>query len=208
MREPIMEGRSLGLSYRIYERTGVVEDSEHRSETHVFGTVGGGGSSPVSGTVQSTTTNFQTLFLRSDDGTEHAIVLVDLQIPCRAGHKLTALQLIPGRRRRGSFFGAYNHSLDRYVASNSALRSDLYPRHLVMLLMALVALWSSDRASTHDWGEYTILGPVFIAALSLIPAFIVLGPLGAVIGRIRAFKLSHDAEFKRFLSSLRDRSAS
>ena len=74
----IAEGRALGLNYRIYDRTGVVDQSDTRSETEVEGSVSGGWgaggyTAPVIGSVSSKTTRFQNIYLTDDEGKEHNI---------------------------------------------------------------------------------------------------------------------------------------
>jgi hypothetical protein len=96
----IAEGVALGRQYSLYEVTGTVQGETTRAETSVSGSVGGGGgvtiqgtgfSRPVSGQISSTTTRYQTIYLKDDDDErEIAINLVDLAVPCREGHRLTA----------------------------------------------------------------------------------------------------------------------
>jgi hypothetical protein len=93
------EGKKLMYKFVVYKLSGTVQSENTRSETEVSGNIYGGGTNstygttaPVRGEIKSETIRYQTIFLKEDDGTEHALELKDLVVPCREGHnKLNAL---------------------------------------------------------------------------------------------------------------------
>src|SRR5690606_6687299 len=94
------EGKKLMHKFVVYKLSGTVQSENTRSETEVSGKIYGGGTNstygttaPVQGEIKSETIRYQTIFLKEDDGTEHALELKDLVVPCREGHKLSLWRL-------------------------------------------------------------------------------------------------------------------
>ena len=93
-------GKKLMYKFTVFKLSGTVLSENTRSETEVSGKVYGGGTNstygttaPVQGKIESKTTRYQSIFLKDDDGAEHAVELVDLVVPCREGHRLTLWRL-------------------------------------------------------------------------------------------------------------------
>lgn len=127
------QGRQVKVNGRRWEiatKTGIVHDSQVRSELSVSG---GGGSGVVttgpSGTfgssstapISSKTTNYQNLFLIDKDGKEHLIQTTDNLITCHPGQQLSMLFAVPVGKDSGPYFAAYNHSVDRMYYIKSGL---------------------------------------------------------------------------------------
>lgn len=98
--QKIYKGKKLMYKFVVYKLSGTVQGENTRSETEVSGKIYGGGTNstygttaPVQGEIKSETIHYQTIFLREDDGAEHALELKDLVVPCREGHKLTLWRL-------------------------------------------------------------------------------------------------------------------
>ena len=134
MSQEITRGNALGLSYRVYARSGTVAGTATRSETEVKGNVSGGYgnshtgySTPVRGTISSETTNYQDIFLTDDDGVEHLIQTQNFLVPCREGQRATFFYVLSGRSVRGPYFEAYNHIRGKPTATARACARTSFP---------------------------------------------------------------------------------
>ncbi len=114
----IGEGKAALLSFAVYELSGEVLSENTRSEVEVSS----GAYDAVSQqrTVTSKTTRYQTIMLRKDDGTEHAVELKNMLLPCSAGQRVTLWRL-----GRGMWFRAVNHNTRQQVG-NPDLGSELF----------------------------------------------------------------------------------
>lgn len=107
--------------------TGVVTDNQQRSKTSVHGSgysnVSGGVQGGVYGggrtTISSTTTDYQTFFLAKPDGREVKVELVDYEVPCRIGHKLSLILA----KRKGSKVGYYTHFYNHHTEDLHVIKS-------------------------------------------------------------------------------------
>lgn len=181
----IAEGVAIWKKYALYKVTGVVQSEATRAETEVSGSVGGGagitiqgsgGSVPVSGTVSSTTTRYQTIYLKDDDGGERALRLVDFVIPCREGHKLTARGV-----DKSVWFDIDNNStgegwenkreLRKYVSPDWLFRW-AGPAAIFVLVLIIVSLIPGVEAGVR------------------IPMTIFYGLIGAIFGRVFLFRVA------------------
>ncbi|OOG27570.1 hypothetical protein B1C78_03625 [Thioalkalivibrio denitrificans] len=151
----IGEGKAAQFTYEVYELSGEVQSETTRSETEVTGQIHGGGGpySYVQGRIKSKTTRYQTIMLREDDGTEHAIELVNMVLPCTAGQRVTLWRL-----GGGVWFRGVNRNTQQTVA-----RSDLgkvlfawIPAILAGIGTFLVLLTMNTADDTIDWLGFTV----------------------------------------------------
>jgi hypothetical protein len=185
-------GTTLFKKFWMSTLSGTVMGESTRAETRVSGSVSGGGTIPgtghntdVIGSVSSTTTRYQTVFLKDDAGQEHVIETVDWPVTCRPGHRLTFLNL----GRKGWFF-AFNHNTQEYFWRTRPVRKIAFP-HLFYFassvpLAAVVAVpWASYIVEANGHGPGS-LAPTFLTSalpvatipmliLMLIPANIIKG---------------------------------
>lgn len=143
--EKCHEGRKLLYKFAVSRLSGTVLGETTRSETTVSGKIYGGGTNstygtvaPVQGTIESETTRYQTVFLRDDDGSEHAIELVDLLVPCREGHKLTLWRL-----GKDLWVQARNQSTNQ-VYRYGKLKKLLYPKVAYFTIGILFGIYAVD----------------------------------------------------------------
>ena len=201
MSKTIASGSALGLDYTVCERTGTVEGSDTRSETEVSGTVSGGHSNlPVSGNVQSKTTNYQNVFLKDDDGDTHTIELVNFLVPCTAGHKLTFFVLKTGGSEYGEFFEAYNHDTRQHYEHYKNARSELFPWKWVFIAVGVIGVltflnYVFDSQSTFG-------GAIMLTIVAVIIAGLVFWAAGSALGFVRAMNVKGNTDFKQFKAAL------
>lgn len=144
----IGEGKAALLSFAIYELSGEVLGENTRSETEVSS----GAYDAVSRqrTVTSTVTRYQTIMLRADDGTEHAVELKNMILPCREGQRVTLWRL-----GQGLWFRGVNHNT-RQKVGNPDLGSELFAWGTAILagLATFLILMRMNRYPgeiTMDW---------------------------------------------------------
>lgn len=202
----IASAKTLGRDYHIHVRTGVVENTDTRSETEVTGNISGGGgyssngsgfNNPVSGSVQSKTTRYQNIFLKDEDGDDHAVELVDFLIPCKEGQKLTLFLVKSQDNLYGPYFQAYNHNTRQHYENAKAVSSEMFPLREALIASLAVAALFFLLGLGDGFGKAVLLGLV---------GAVVGGGLawvaGKVIGAIRAGNVRKNPEFKRFLAGL------
>lgn len=205
MAKQIATGSSLGLGYKIYDRTGMVDQSETRSETEVEGSVSGGGgfggyTAPIVGSTTSKTTRFQNIFLTDDEGKEHAVELTNFLVTCRPGQKLTMFLLNHGKHERGSYFKALNRNTHESFDYPKAIRSEMYPwRSFLIAMGMMVALFfiNLNAEAGTSFGE-----ALFFTAVATL---IVGGPvwfIGWLVSYIRSMAVRNNRDFKAHLSQL------
>ena len=211
MAKQIATGSSLGLHYEIYDRTGMVDQSETRSETEVEGSVSGGGgfggyTAPVVGSTTSRTTRFQNIFLTDDEGKEHAVELTNFLVTCRPGQKLTMFLLTHGKHERGSYFKALNRNTRETFDHPKAIRSEMYPwRSFLIAMGVLVVLFFinlSAEAGTSS-GEalfYTAVATLIVGA----PVWFI----GWLVSAIRSMAVRKNRDFKAHLTKLNQQQVS
>ncbi|MFV2058969.1 MAG: hypothetical protein ACC707_21120 [Thiohalomonadales bacterium] len=149
----------------LHATTGIVAETNTRSETEVSGSGGGGipnthpgssSSSPVHFEIKSVTTRYQEFFLIDEDGREHSFNLVDFDITCRKGNLLTVLGIKP-KKDRGPYIAVYNHDtqimsyddeiLEQYFRSR-LLSLILYPTSIIITtVIALLIIAAGDGAA-------------------------------------------------------------
>lgn len=173
------EGKKLMYRFVVYKLSGTVQSENTRSETEVSGKIYGGGTNstygttaPVQGEVKSETIRYQTIFLKEDDGTEHALELKDLVVPCREGHKLTLWRL-----GDDLFFHGKNETTNQ-AYTYGKLRKLVYPKVLYFVFGILFGIYVVDQ--NHTGGKY-LLAVLFAILIGLAIATI---PCG-IIARMR-----------------------
>lgn len=87
----VIKDRRYKLSSSSY--SGVVTREQKRSEAHVSGTIQSNHQGYTTGSVDTTTTRFQEIFLRQPNGPEVQLEFVDFNVPCREGHHLAVVRL-------------------------------------------------------------------------------------------------------------------
>ena len=208
MSKQIAEGSALGASYKIHARTGTVDSSDVRAETEVTGNISGGGgysaggtgyNAPVTGSIQSRTTRYQNIYLTDEDGLEHNIELVNFLVPCKQGQKLTMLFLTAGKADRGSYFRAYNHNTREHCNHPKAVVSEMFPKAIFMIAMAVVALFVLISAFTSN---ESVGAALFLSVLLLVIIGVVLAAVGWVLAYIRSIGVRSNVTLKSFINSL------
>ncbi len=133
-----------------YILTGTVLETTRWSETHVSGGGGGGymynghGSSYVN-PVTSTTVRHSEIWIRDDEGNEEQLRFSTVEVPVRAGQRLSAICARPIRKTKRNYdiISYYNVTTNRGVHDDIALKQvirstiPLYKRGLVLWF----ALW-------------------------------------------------------------------
>ncbi len=209
MSREITQGKTLGLPYRIYARSGTVTATETRSKTEVSGSVSGGGgysnngsgyTAPVSGSISSETTDYQDIFLTDDDGVEHLIQTENFLVPCREGQRATFFYVLSGKSQTGPYFEAYNHHSRQSYEHGKGLRSDLFPWLTTLVLLGVVGV------PMFFGGLFDDQGGIGMAIFSLVIAIAVVGVFMAIVGNIlaaiRATQVRGDSRFKQYKGQL------
>ena len=204
MSTQIAEGTALGARYRIHSRTGTVDSTDLRVETEVTGNVSGGGgvggySAPVSGNVQSKTTRYQNIYLTDDEGSEHNISLVNFEVPCRAGHKLTLLLLTAGNNDSGSYFRAYNHNTREHCNHPKGVISEMFPWKIAMIVMGIIGLFILVGAFGSDSG---IGEALFLSVIALAIVGLIVGAAGWLFAYVRSIAVRSNPVLKRYVKNL------
>jgi hypothetical protein len=204
MSNKIAEGTALGARYRIHSRTGTVDSTDSRVETEVTGNVSGGGgvggyNAPVTGSVQSKTTRYQNIYLTDDDGKEHNISLVNFEVPCRQGQKLTMLFLTAGDKESGSYFRAYNHNTREHCNHPKGVVSEMFPWKIAAIVMGVIALFVLVSAFSGDNGFGEAL---FVSIIGLVIIGLIVGAIGWIFAYVRSIAVRSNPVLKSYLSSL------
>ncbi len=205
----ITTGNALGLSYRIFARSGTVKASETRSKTEVNGSVSGGGgyssngsgyTAPVSGSITSETTDYQDIFLTDDEGVEHLIQTENFLVPCREGQRATFFFIKSGRSQSGPYFAAYNHNSRQAYEHGKSLRSDLFPWLTTLIVFAAIGV------PTFLGGLFSDQGSIGTAIFALVIVAVIVGIcmwiVGSILAAIRATQVKADTRFKQFKAQL------
>lgn len=209
MSKKVAEGKALGSSYEVHVRTGTVNGTETRSETEVTGSVSGGGgyssggtgfTAPVSGSVQSKTTRYQTMFLTDEEGKEHTVELVDFLVPCKEGHKLSLFLLTTGGSEYGSYFRAFNHNTKQHYQHGKAIRSEMFPARIFMIVAALFVAWVFFVAVSADGNSFG--EAVFVTLLAGGAGVGLLWVVGAILGFVRSFGVKGNPALKTYVAGL------
>ncbi|VAV98255.1 hypothetical protein MNBD_ALPHA02-2430, partial [hydrothermal vent metagenome] len=127
----IASGKTIFLPYRVTELTGEVVSETNRSETSVHGHI----NRKSGGTISSTTTDYQTIYIKDDEGNEHAPTLVDMTLPCREGQRVTLWGI-----NNGWWFEAYNHNTKDGYWNKARIKKFTSPTTFMKVSMALFAL--------------------------------------------------------------------
>jgi hypothetical protein len=171
----IKHGKAFFLDYTIVELQGTVLSESNRSETHVSGsgTTNPNISSASHSTISSTTTRYQTIYLKEDNGTEHAIRLVDCIVDCREGHKLTLL----GIKDICLWFEITNHTLNLVWTPKKELKEHTFPKNtyrwgpLILVTSIIVTFRGNSSFSDTTFDSFVLLGGLY--AVLYFPAKLV-----------------------------------
>lgn len=87
----VIADRRYKLSSSAY--SGVVTRENKRSEAEVKGSIQSNHQGYTTGSIGTTTTRFQEIFLRPKNGPEQQLEFVDFNVPCREGHHLAVVRL-------------------------------------------------------------------------------------------------------------------
>lgn len=92
----MLEFKHRGKTIEFKTLTGVVLDSDKRSETRISASGGGGHIGPNGGTISdisisSSTSTLHEFWIKTDDGSERDVQLKGVDIPLRAGQKITLI---------------------------------------------------------------------------------------------------------------------
>lgn len=197
----IASGKTLGVEYTVHDRTGTVEGTDSRSETEVTGTVSGGHSNlPVSGNVQSKTTNYQNVYLKDEDGDTHTIELVDFLVPCTAGHTLTFFLLKSDGRLYGEYFAAYNHDTRQHYEHYKNARSEMFPWKWLFIAIGVVGVLTF-LSYVFD-SQSTFGAAILLTIVAMVIAGIGLWLAGLVLGFLRSLSVKGNPAFKQYKVAL------
>lgn len=145
----------FGVKRKLGVISGEVTESSTWSETHISG--GGGSTRFGSGSVGPVTSRVvekQRVFIKDDDGNEHAWTFRDLPLPVKQGHRVSLLHFT--ENRLNPFLAACNHNLDQWVPINNEIKRELGVGVLWVLggwvFLAIVLFWMySTLSSWSDW---------------------------------------------------------
>lgn len=193
----IAKGYSLGLGYEIFARTGTVQSSENEVETtfeHSY--------DHNTGRSQtfSKSTHWQTIFIKDEEGTEHSVVLKNLTIPCRDGHKVTAFFAKSGGKKLGFYFMLRNHNTRDMDCNNGMIRSVMFPWITVVLLMVAYVVYmikdemGSQGSSLGEALIVTALGALFVG--------FILWLLGWLISFLRGIFVKNNSQFRQYIKEI------
>lgn len=171
------EGKKLMYKFVVYKISGTVGSENTRSETAVSGKIYGGGTNstygttaPVQGEIKSTTTRYQTIFLKEDDGSEHVLELRDLVVPCREGHKLTLWRL-----GEDLWFHGKNETTNQAYTYDK-LNKLLFPKITYFALGILFGIYATANHSGGNGGFFSFLFATLVGlAIAVIPCGIIAG---------------------------------
>lgn len=159
----IAEGRTLMWKFSVHELTGVVQSETTRSETEVTGHAYGGRTDGTT-KIESKTTRYQTIYLKEDDGTEHAVELIDLVVPCREGHRLTLW-----RMGENLWFRVVNHDTGQDL-THGGLMKLMFPKGLYFTTGILLGLFMVDAGRSGIMYLFALLFAILIGlVIALIP---------------------------------------
>ncbi|MGE0621580.1 MAG: hypothetical protein AB7I04_02070 [Pseudomonadales bacterium] len=171
------DGRTLSLAgwkYQLNSLSGVVLDSQQRTEEETVIEASGGHGVMVGGTGYITprqeavkdTTTFDHLFIRDDEGREHEVELEDFGLRLRIGNRITVVQATGARGSERPVL-LYNENTRKHFYSTRVMRDLLKPSFLWALVHAgLVALIMGGLSfPLLDRGE--VLGSVLATAFCL-----------------------------------------
>ncbi len=205
----IASGAALGVEYHIHDRVGTIEGTDTRSETEVTGSVSGGGgfssggtgfTNPVSGSIQSKTTNYQNVYLKDEEGDEHTIELVDFLVPCKQGHKVSFFVVKTGTDRYGAIFHAYNFNTRQHYDHAKSLRSHLFPTKWFMI--ALAAIGGISFLTLLGDSQTSFWGAIGLTIVVLLIAGGILWVAGSILGALRAAAVRRNPAFRQALNAL------
>lgn len=180
----IASGTAIMLPYTVNELTGTVISETTRSETEVSGHIPSGNSNR-GGHISSRTTRYQTIYLKDDEGIEHATELVDMIVSCREGQLIT-LWGING----GWWFEGYNHTTRQSSTGNKTLGNFSFPKKLIWrlvgayVLITFLILYNAANATSDMF-----LGVIGIIITSLLFALIIVLLVGLPIQFLRSSEI-------------------
>lgn len=162
------EGKKLLYKFVVYKLSGTVLSENTRSETEVSGKVYGPNSLTPGGEIKSQTTRYQNIYLKEDDGAEHALELKDLVVACREGHKLTLWRL-----EDDLWFKGDNETTNQTYTYDK-LKKLVYPKVLFFVFGILFGLYVPDKNLTGGEYFFTVLFTTLVGlAIATIPCGIV-----------------------------------
>jgi len=138
-----------GKPLELYSLTGIVADTDTRSETEVHGSGGGGlpnthpgsaQSSPVHFKIESSTTRYQNIYVIDENEQEHHIHLIDFLVSCRKGSLLSLIWGIKKGKKQGPYLAAYNHNTQEVSYDDDILGQFCRPKLLALILYPVMIL--------------------------------------------------------------------
>jgi len=202
--EQIASGGALGAGYKIYRLSGTVTGADTRSETEVSGSVGAGTqfSSAIRNNISSETTNFQTIFVETEDGKQRPVKFRDFILPCKEGHEVSLFSLKPDPGENG-FFTSVNHTTGETYQHHKVLSSALFPTlfYLVVLVGSFGLLALNLVADLRADGQDPNFGlMLFLGVLFLIWAFVLRYPF-KLLAALRARSVRKNQMYRAGLAS-------
>lgn len=95
--------------------SGRVTREQKRSEAEVSGSIQSSHQGYTTGSIDTTTTRFQEIFLRQKNGSEQHLEFVDFNVPCREGHHLAVVYLSRGGKyHRDCVYHNYDTDISYY----------------------------------------------------------------------------------------------
>ena len=167
-----------GNKYRLEYTTGIVITHDKRTETVVHGNA-------------STTSSFSVvhddIILLGDKGGEKAFQLVEFDVACREGNKLTIVWAAKKGQELGWDIAVYNHSTSRiyydhdnmYMVCERGMKRVVFSTMILVFIVITLPLSLLAWLSTQDFSEVMEIG-----LLSIFSG----GMLGVSIGTMRKKK--------------------
>lgn len=101
-----------------FTKSGIVVDHQTESKTQVYGSVTNG-----HGRISSSTTDYQTLFVRRNDGSEFSTVLQDFSVQARTGSRVSIIYAGHRGSDSGWVAGFLNHDTGRQDIRSETIES-------------------------------------------------------------------------------------
>ncbi len=188
------EIKAGGNKYRLEYTTGIVITRNKRSETIV-----GGNANNIS----SSSVVHDDIILLDDKERETAFQLVEFDVACREGNKLTIVWAAKKGQKLGWYIVVYNHSTSRihfnhnnmYMMCERGMKRIVFST--IILAFIVETLWIFLEWSTRRYSAIDNL--IMAMVIAFFPSIISGGLLGRLIGMIRIQKQAN-----KELSSLKE----
>lgn len=175
------EIKAGGNKYRLEYTTGIVITHDKRAETVVHGNAN---------RTSSFSVVHDDIILLDDKEKERAFQLVEFDVACREGNKLTIVWAAKKGQELGWDIAVYNHSTSRihfnhnnmYQMCERGMKKIVFST--IILVFIVITKWVFLEGTT----SYSVLDFIIAMVIAFLPSIFFGGPLGIFIGTIRKQK--------------------